>query len=154
MKYLFLISIFFIINAYSSNIDNKETAEKYFDKAKKSKNKLIAINLYKKSCELGLSTGCYNQYFLDKLNYKPLIKSCDLNFAQGCLETGIYYEKIKNKTKSMNYYKKGCKLNNAQSCYNSGVINYKNYNDKKAVIFFKKSCKLGDKSACNILKKI
>jgi len=119
---------------YNLKVD-KLKAKKLYDKSR---------NLYKKYCDNGDATACYNfgnnyngmKWGIDQ-NYTMMMKyytkSCEYGNSLACNELGAAYKRgrgvSKDKKKSRNYYDKAlvlyeneCNNNVARSCANLGMI--------------------------------
>ncbi len=122
-----------------------------------------AYATFKKSCDLGSSSGC-NRAGIIKLNqkdfhqaYRYYLKSCDKNNKYGCENLADLYANglvvNKDKYKAFNLYKKSCSLNNSDSCMTLGnMYLIKGDTEKtslvKAILSYKKACGLGNQNAC------
>lgn len=132
--------------------------------------KVKAIKLYEKGCDLGDDLGCSNlgiAYFNGdgvnkdfKLSAKFFSKACDLGSAFGCLNMGYLYENgqgvEQDYKKSALMYDKSCNLENAMACTNYGTLFANGFgvdaNLTKAKEFFIKGCDLGDDTGCKYEK--
>jgi len=123
-----------------------------------------AFYYYKKSCKLGLPTGCYQVgiLYLSKDKYKQsfdyLLKSCHMGFGLGCNSVGTFYQKgigrKKNLYKAKVFYQKACSLNSGKGCTNLGklyMFEKKDKDESKAEKLFAKACKLNDEEGCYYL---
>ena len=83
-------------------------------------------------------------------------KSCDMGYSEGCFSLGILYGKgqgvSQDYQKAVELYKKSCDMGYAQGCYNLGLL-YGNgqgisQDYTKAKELFKKSCDMGVAQGC------
>lgn len=146
--------------------------EKYYKGKDTEQNKLKAVKLYEKSCDLNNSLACKNLGYIylkgetKEKNINKAIakysKACILNNGLSCTNLGFIYDsgnKVKkDKVKAIKFYQKGCDLNNSGSCANLGYIYDEGdgivKNDFIAVKLYKKSCILKDAQGCFNLAKM
>lgn len=142
-----------------------------------------ADHIMKKSCEFGVSTGCYEWAW--KLKKKGVSgesttffdKACELGEEKSCYELGLHHLKF-NRQRSLDYLTKSCKGYHRQACdLKEKVEKYFEHKEKcekqsdgqscflmasfeqdygqKALAFeqYKKACDMGYRLACNIVER-
>lgn len=116
-----------------------------------------ALNMFKKSCEMGFYLGCQEslKVALKNKDRKKIIsladRSCELGNKEICFFLGQYFSGLNQKKEALNYTLKGCKLEDGKSCYLAGLI-YQSIGkigeSQKSLI---KSCTLNEAKGCYYL---
>lgn len=143
---LFLITLLFIFNLFSTNDLNKALHLHDSGETKRSLEHFQAL------CEKKNAQACYYIALIYKAkdikkSKDFFLKACDLKYSSACYYLAQYYAK-KDFNLYINLHKKACHLKDYESCYILGNIYLKHQDKDNFYKYFKKACDNKFAKAC------
>lgn len=116
-----------------------------------SKNKPLAVEHFKKACDLGMSLGCEraaDHSLKNDVQLRYYLKGCKSGGRESCHKAAMESLDLSDKINFKKLSEEACLLGSAKSCYNLYLLEKKLSNNQQSKYYLELACKDGTLKQC------